>query len=146
MSGFTTELLTGLAAYLQTGTVGTWNVSGAYTVLQTGIVLDAVPQAPDRVITLSVYGQTDDPTLSDSVVNVQVRTRWGGQDPRGVADLDDAVFDLLHNMTNVTLSTGVRVVQCLRTSGASLGQDENRRWSRSSNYLVTAWRPSANRT
>ena len=148
MSGFQTDLLTGLAAYLAglTPALGTYNTSGAYTALQTGIVLGAVPQDPDRVITLTAYGISDDAGLSDSVVGVQVRCRWGGQDPRPVDDLADAIFDVLHNLKHPTLSTGVTIVQCLRRSHASLGQDDSRRWMTASNYAVTVHRPSAHRT
>lgn len=147
MAGFTTDLLTGLAAYLHAAGAATWKASGAYSAAETGIVLGVVPQAPDRIVTLTAYGVGDDPSLSDSVVGVQVRCRWGGQDPRSVDDLADAIFALLQGKTNVTLSTGVRVVQCVRQSGpVSMGQDENNRWSNSSNYYLTVHRPSTNRT
>jgi hypothetical protein len=147
VSGFQVNLLTGLAAYLAAGGIGaTWTTSGAYTPLQTGIVLGNVPQSPDRIITLTAYGVDDSPALSDSVLGVQVRCRWGGQDPRPVDDLADSIYNLLHGKTALTLSTGVTVVQCLRQSATTLGQDENGRWSNSSNYYVTAHRPSTNRT
>jgi hypothetical protein len=147
VSGFQTDLLTGLAVYLAAGGIGaTWNTSGAYTALQTGIVLRTVPQAPDRCITLSTYGVDDDPALSDSTLGIQVRCRWNGPDPRPVDDLDDAVFNLLHGKTGLTLSTGIVIVQLLRQSAGSLGQDANGRWSTTSNYYATAWRPSTNRT
>jgi hypothetical protein len=146
-AGFTTDLLTGLAAYIAAGGVGaTYSTSGAYTVLQTGIVLGTVPQAPDRVITLSAYGVDDSPALSDSTIGVQVRCRWGGQDPRPVDDLQDAIYNLLHGATGITLSTGVKIVQCLRRSAVTLGQDENARWSNASNYYLTVHRPSTHRT
>jgi len=94
-----------------------------------------------------VYDSDDDPALSDSIVNLQVRCRAEGQDKRKVDDLDDAVFSLLQNKLNTTLSTGVTVGQMHRVSGpASLGQDGNLRWSTSSNYLVSAHRPSTHRT
>jgi len=147
VSGFKTDLLTGLAVYFAGAGIGaTWNTTGAYTALKTGIVLGVVPQAPDRVIALSAYDVSDDPKLSDSVIGVQIRTRWSGSDPRGVDDLDDAIFNLLHAKEGLTLSTHVFVVQCLRKSGTPLGQDANQRWSRSANYYVTVHRPSANRT
>ena len=146
-AGFSTDLLTGLAAHLAAGGIGaTWNTSGAYTVLQTGIVLGNVPQSPDRVIVLTAYGVEDSPNLSDSVLGVQIRCRWSGQDPRPVDDLSDAIFNLLHGRTALTLSTGVTVVQCLRNSATTLGQDENGRWSNSSNYYATVHRPSTYRT
>ena len=148
MSGFQTDLLTGLASYLSLAGVGiTWSPLGAYRPLQTGVVLGNVPQTPDRIITLTAYGISDSPNLSTSVIGVQVRCRWEGEDKRPSDDLTDAIFNLLHGMTNTTLQTGVQIVQCLRISGpASLGQDDNRRWANSSNYAVTVSRPSANRT
>ena len=146
MSGFSTDVLTGLATYLAAGGLGaTYVTSGAYTTLQTGIVLGNVPQAPDRIITLSAYSVSDDPALSDSVLGVQIRCRWGGQDPRPVDDLADAIFNLLHGKTGLVLSTGVTIVQVLRHSATTLGQDSNARWSNVSNYYLTAHRPSTNR-
>ena len=147
MAGFSTDLLTGLAVHLAAGSIGAaWNTSGAYTVLQTGIVLGNVPQSPDRIITLAAYGVSDSPALSDSVLGVQVRCRWGGQDPRPVDDLADSIFNLLHGKTALALTTGVTVVQCLRQSATTLGQDENGRWSNASNYYITVHRPSTHRT
>ena len=123
-----------------------WNTSGAYTALQTGIVLGNVPQSPDRIITLTSYGVSDSPNLSDSLLGVQVRTRAEGADKRKVDDLDAAIFNLLHGKTALTLTTGVTVVQCLRQSATTLGQDANSRWSNASNYYLTVHRPSTYRT
>lgn len=145
MSGFETNLLTGLAALIAGANLGIWRATGVYTTAETGIVLDTVPQAPDAVITLSDYVVSDDPTLSDSVVGVQVRTRRAGSDPRPVKDLDGAIFDLLQGMPATTLVGGVHIVSCFRRSGTSMGQDANNRWGRSSNYYVTTHRPSTNR-
>ena len=146
-AGFQTNLLTGLAVYLAAGSIeATWNTSGAYTALQTGIVLGNVPQSPDRIITLTSYGISDDPSLSDSVLGVQVRTRTEGADKRKVDDLEAAIFNLLHGKTALTLSTGVKIVQCLRQSATTLGQDANSRWSNVSNYYVSVHRPSTHRT
>ena len=146
MSGFTTDLLTGLAVALQNAGIGTWRTSGEYTVLETGIVLGNVPQTPDRIVTLTTYGVSDSPNLSDSIIGVQVRCRWGGSDPRPVDDLSDSIFNLLHAKTALLLTTGVMVVQCLRQSASTLGQDANARWSNVSNYYCSVHRPSTNRT
>ena len=149
MSGFKTDLLTGLAAWLAlpaNGLQATYKTTGAYTALQTGIVLGELRPAPDRQIALTAYPVTDDPSLSDSVLGVQVISRWGGRDPRPSDDLDDAIFGLLHGRQRLVLSTGVTIVQIMRVSGAPLGWDENQRCSVSSNYYVTAHRPSTNRT
>ena len=147
MSGFTTDLLTGLATYIAAGGLGaTYRSTGSYSVLETGIVLGNVPQTPERIITLTAYGVNDSPNLSDSVIGVQVRCRWEGTDSRPVNDLRDAIFSLLHGKPAFTLSTGITVVQSLRNSAASLGQDENGRWSTSDNYYLSVHRPSTNRT
>ena len=143
--GFQTDLLTGLAADLHSGSCGTWRASGVYTVAETAIIFGNIPQYPDRCITLTAYGVSDDPSLSDSVIGVQVRTRWGGLDPRLVNDLDDLIFARLHGRTNFTVN-GVVVVQCHRNSAGSLGQDQNGRWMNSSNYYFTVLRNSTYRT
>jgi hypothetical protein len=147
VSGFETDLLTGVAQLLAGANLGTWRDSGVYTATETGIVFATVPQSPDNIITLTAYGVSDDPTLSDSVMGVQVRTRRAGQDPRPVMDLDGAIFDRLHGMPATTLTGGVRVVSCFRRVGpAVMGQDANNRWGLASTYYVTVWRPSANRS
>jgi hypothetical protein len=146
MSEFMNSLLTGCAELLAAADIGIWKPSGVYEADDTGIVLGTIPQQPDRIVALMTYGVADDPVFADSIVGLQVRCRWGGQDPRLVEDLADVIFSLLHSSTHVTLSTGVRVVQCQRQSGpVSLGQDQSQRWSNSSNYYLWVWRPAANR-
>ena len=146
MSGFETLLLTGVAQLLSVANLGTWRDTGIYTAAETGIVFDVIPVAPDNVITLTDYIVSDDPTLSDSVIGVQVRTRCAGQDPRPVKDLDGAIFNVLHGLESVTLTGGVHIVSMFRRSGTSMGQDTNNRWGRSSNFYATVHRPSTNRS
>jgi len=147
VSGFRTNLLTGLAVLLSNAGIGSWNESGVYTSDQTGIVIGTVPQSPDRIITLTSYGASgDSPALSDSILGVQVRCRWDGEDPRPVDDLADSIYDFLHGRTHYLLSTGVAVVQSLCQSGpTSIGQDSDLRWSNVTNYYVIAHRPSTYR-
>jgi hypothetical protein len=148
--GFNTNLLTNLAAYLQTNSIGTWNTSGAYTAAQTGITLYTMPQGvTDKIICLSAYGVGDEPLTNHSIIGVQVRCRWSGTNPTLVDDLADSIFTLLQGKTNWTLGAGaaaVSVVKCVRNSGPiSLGQDANGRWVNSSNYYLTVCYPSTNR-
>ena len=76
MSGFHTNLLTGLATALAAGGLGaTYNTSGGYTALQTGIVLGRIPQSPNRIIALTSYDVDEHPALSDSITGVQIRCR-----------------------------------------------------------------------
>jgi hypothetical protein len=142
--GFTGDLMGGLAALLAARGVGTYNPSGAYTAAQTGIVHDVVPSSPDRVIVLTPYSPTDDPTLSDSVVRVQVRVR-GTRDPRTAYDLDDAAFQVLHNLPRQTIG-GAVVTGGWRRSGAYIGPDSNGRHERTSNYEFQVHRPTEHRT
>jgi hypothetical protein len=148
MSGFTTDLLTGIAALMAADDAvdATYRTTGSYTASETGVRFGDIPQKPDRVITLSGYPVTDDPALSDSVIGLQVRCRWGGSDRQPSDDLADAVFDLLHGLSGRTLSTGVRIVSCKRVSGSTLGQDANGRWSNVQNFYLAVHRPSVNRT
>ena len=144
--GASTDLLTGLAVDLIAGIQGAvWDPTGDYAPGALGITVEALPAGLPDVIVLSSYPVDDDPALSDSVIGVQVRTRRAGAHPNPVRDLDDAIFDALHGWRG-TLSTGVRVVYLERRSGTSLGQDENYRWQRASNYHARIHRPSPNRT
>ena len=144
--GFETDFVTGWAVYLAAAGLGLWEASGFGSAV--GIVDSAeLPDSPARVIALSSYGVSDDPTLSDSVTALQVLCRWEGADMSPSRDLADAVFNLLQGAQHVTLSTGVHVVECSRNSGpASLGRDAHGRWANSSNFYCTCHRPSANRT
>lgn len=146
MSGYQTNLLTGIAELLADASVGTWNPTAAYAPTDKAIVLKVIPETPDTVIALTTYPVSSDPSLSDSVTGLQVLTRAAGQDPRTVDDLADLIFDQLQGLHDVTLGTGVRLVQCLHHGGGTLGEDDLHRWSRSDNYYITAHRPSLNRT
>lgn len=141
---FTGDLLEGLAQHIATAGIATYRPAGAYVAGETAIAFAGMPPDPDRVIVVSAYAVTDDATLSDSVVGVQVRCR-GLTDPRDVELLADAVFGLLHGAHSVQLGA-VHVVQALRNSSAPLGQDDNNRWEHTDNYYLTVHRPSTNRT
>jgi hypothetical protein len=147
MSDFQVNVLTGLAVLLDAEDLGTWRPDETtYEDDETAIVFGKLPQTPDRVIALTAYPVSDHGTLSDSILAVQILTRWEGEDPRPVSDLSDKIFDFLHGKEEFTLSTGVHVVRSDRNSGVSLGQDTNNRWEWSDNYYLKLHRPSANRT
>lgn len=143
--GHTSDLLSGIAEYLGTQGVGTWRATGVYSAGETGIVLGLLPQSPDAVISLAGYSVSDDATLSDSVMGVQVRTRTAGLDPRPTADLADAIFVALQGLGDVTLG-GVRIQMIARQSWTQLGADSSQRQQRSDNYYVTTHYPSTHRT
>lgn len=143
MTSWTTSLLAGFAELLAAGDAGIWRPAGVYSAGETAIVVEAMPPEPERVICLALYPVTDHVEQADVTVGLQVRTR-AGRDPRDVAELDDAVYDLLHGVNQTTVG-GIRVVQCYRQSSALLGRDQTDRWERTSNYYVDAMRPTAHR-
>ncbi len=142
-TGWTSRLLVGLAEYLAADGIAEWSPTAAYTTTQTGIVIAAMPPAPNRVICLTDYPVTDRIDRPNVVQAVQIRCR-AGADPREVADLADAVYDRLHGATGLMLG-GIRVIQVRRQSYTRLPRDLADRHERSDNYYLDAWRPSAHR-
>lgn len=140
---FTGDLMAGLAGYLAAEGVGTYRATGVYTSGEVGIVFDVVPASPAQLVVLTPYAASDDPTLSDSEVSLQIRVR-GTTDPRTAYDLDDRAFDAMQNLPRTEMG-GVTVVGVWRTSGAYLGVDGNARHERTSNYRLLVHRPSDNR-
>lgn len=142
--GFTSDLLAGVAQKLEDAGVGVYHPSGVYLSTDVGIVFDVVPANPEQVVVLTAYSDDDDPTQDESAVGVQVRTR-GTQDPRTSQDMQDAAFDVLHNLPRQQIG-GTTVSSCLRRSTAYLGVDGNGRHERVSNYRITLHRPSPHRS
>lgn len=143
--GFTSRLLVGLAEHLHAAGVGTWRATGAYQAAETGICIRAIPQNPERIITLAAYPLgTALQGMADHLTGVQIRLR-GTADPRVCDDLADAVFDELDGLAGARWEE-IPIVQMWRQSYTSLGQDGNQRWERSENYYVHAMRPTSNNT
>lgn len=142
---FDVDLLNGVGQLLAAEGVGTWRNAGIYAAGETAIVIGGLPQTPDRAVGIVSYGVTDDPSLSDSVVGLQITTRWAGQDPRDVARLTTRVFNALHGRINTDLPTGIHVPQILRRSWTSIGQDGNSRWRTVQNFYADVHRPTPHR-
>lgn len=144
---WTRDLLTGLAERLAAADVAVWKPDGRYVETQTAITLGGLPAKPDDAIAIAVYGvgqAGDDVEQPDSSVQVQFRMR-ARTDPRVVDDLADGVFDTVHGLASVTLSTGVLVLLARRTLIAPLGRDTSGRWERADSYDLMAHRPSPHR-
>ncbi|WP_424533632.1 minor capsid protein [Sphaerisporangium viridialbum] len=144
---WTRDLLTGFAVLLGNAGVADWKADGMYTDAQTAITIGGLPAKPDTAMALAVYGvgqAGDDVDQADSSVQMQVRMR-AKADPRVVDDLADGVFDVVHGLENVTLSTGVHVLLARRTLVAPLGRDSSGRWERADSFDLMAHRPSPNR-
>lgn len=144
--GFTSRLLTGLAEHLDTAGIGVWDPTGTtYADGDTAIVIRAIPDRPDRLITITTYPLGANlPGMADHVTGLQVRLR-AGPDPRECDDLADAIHDLLDGASGLTWG-GIPVKSISRRSYTSLGADGSRRWERSENYEVDAMRATANNT
>jgi hypothetical protein len=145
--GFDSDFAKGWARYLGTNVAGlVYSETTPYAATDIGITLSVLPQDPNTAVAVATYPVSDSPTLSDSVIGLQILSRAPGPDSTAVSDLRSLIFDALHGLAGVALPTGVHVVQCLHQSGAPLGRDELQRWEWTDNYYVTVWRPSANRT
>jgi hypothetical protein len=143
VASFTTTFMDGLAQYIENRDVGVFHSSGVYTAAQVGIVFDAVPASPDRVIVLTEYAAVDDPTEPDTELSVQARVR-GTRDPRTAQELNDAVFEALQNLPRSLLG-GTTVAGIWRTSSAYLGVDASGRHERVSNFAIRLHRPTPHR-
>lgn len=133
------EVVDGLARLLAEHQVAAYRPDGVYAAGETAITDTMLPEAPDRVICLTVYAVEESPALTDTVFAVQVRTR-AGPDPREAAALDEQVFTVLHGLRHLALAT-VRITLAHRVSAASLGTDPVGRFERTSNYRVRGHRP-----
>ena len=143
--GFQADLLTGFAQLLAAAGLGVWSPTGGYAAGATGIVIDATPETLSRAIQLSAYPVADHPNYRSDEIGLQTIVRVAGVDPLPSRDLDDLIFQQLQGRSHFDLSTGVRVTSCSRRSGATLGLDSSKRWSRSSNYYLRVLQPSTHR-
>jgi hypothetical protein len=150
VTGWTTNLLIGLAERLDTAGIVRWQATGAYTAGGLPpVFLRALGDAPDIAVALAAYGdpENEDAGLSDVVQAVQIRTR-GDRDPVTVDDLADQIWDELHGAAMLRLGTAPNVVATTlirRRSTAALGVDAAGRYERVDNYYITAARPNAHR-
>lgn len=143
---FLGQLTEGFAQLLADANIGlSYTANGVYPAGQTGIYIMAVPVTPDRVVTLTPYPSGDDPTLSNSTIGLQIRSRSAGADPRDVMSIDDAVADVLLGNFPLILPTGITVTSLTRGSGVSMGQDDSKRWSWASSYHLGVHRPGLHR-
>lgn len=141
--GYTTDLIAGVASYLEAQGVGDWSPG---TALATGtlIVAEETPQEPHRVITLTEYQVADDPALSDATIGLNVALRGDVNDLASVLDMRDAVYDALHGLEHITVGASgaeVRLNLVWRQSQTKLAPDENGRRRRSENYYIRVNRP-----
>lgn len=115
----------------------------AYGPDQVGIHLDTYPEGARGSVSITDYTVSDDPSLSDSVMGVQVTIKH--QDRQVVRRISGDLFSLFHARQRGMLGT-VTLVSARRASGTNTGQDSSGRLGRIENYYLTLHRPSANRS
>lgn len=138
------DLARGIGQFLAARGHGTWRDTGAYATDETGIVLDKMPDNPANAIVLSPYGVSDDVSMSGNTTGLQIRTRAAGQDPAASRLKATQVFLELHGRSQLTLPTGLLVVQMYRQSATSGGQDSAGRWSMIQNFYCDLYVPEMN--
>ncbi|GGO54109.1 minor capsid protein [Streptomyces lasiicapitis] len=137
----TAEVIDSLARLLTEQYVAVYRPDGVYAAGETAITDTVMPEQPNRVVCLTVYGVEESAALTDCAFAVQVRTR-AGPDPREVAALDEDVFTVLHGLRHLALPTA-RITLARRVSTAPLGADTVGRLERTSNYRLLGHRPHA---
>lgn len=143
---FTKLYVEGFAQLLDDASIGlTFQASGEYDASETGIFIAAVPARPDRCVTLTPYQLAAKAVLSESTMGLQIRARSAGPDVRDAWSIIDSIDNVLLGLFPYTLPGGVRVESLAWSSGGSLGQDEQHRWSWASNYRSLTHRPSLHR-
>lgn len=136
--GYENSIVDGVAQLLEDLGIGEWSPTGTYATTGSvpAIFVQAHPEIPRPIITLSPYPVAAVLDPNDSVIGLQVRTRAEGTDPRSTNDLDNLVFGALHGKRGIALM-GYRITKILFQSGASTGQDGSDRWGRSANFYIT---------
>lgn len=142
------DLLIGIAQRLEDAGAATYRSdSTPYLPGETAVVFGTMPDTPNRVVCLALYGPSDDhPDLALGVRRLQVRSRGNPGSYLDAVDLDEACFNALHGLTHQQWGAA-HANQVLRISGVPLGQDALKRWEISSNYQLdvdpptTALRP-----
>lgn len=136
------DVLTGLAQTLHDAAAAVYRPASPYLAGETAVVFGDMPDTPDRCVTLTLYGPSDDhPDQPLGVRRVQVRSRGLPGDYLDAVALDDACFQALHGLTHAQWGA-THANQVLRASGAPLGQDPAQRWDISSNYVLDVDTPA----
>lgn len=117
----TRDLLTGLRSEVAAGG------------LATSVFYKGLPTAPDRAIALTPYSTDDEATVATGRFRVQFWFRGSVNQALDCDDDADAVFNILHGLTDRQYGS-VHLVQCFRVSSVPLGIDESKRTQRSDNY------------
>lgn len=103
------------------------------------------PADPDRLASFTPYAVSGGGPDAMERLGVQVWLRYHGTNPRAVRSLAGSIRDSLDGLGPLTLSTGVSMSQCLRSSGSSLGEDSRGRGTWVENFYADVNHPTPNR-
>lgn len=144
---FTSLLVQGIAQLLDTAVTDfTWSLTGAYASTATGIGVMTFPLDCPRAVAVSPYPLSSHPTLAQSLVGIQIKSRSPGQDPFAAMAMDDQVQDAFTGRFPLRLPTGIRISSLVWTSGGSLGYDNGpQAWVWASNLTASLHRPGTHR-
>jgi 5-carboxymethyl-2-hydroxymuconate isomerase len=131
VSGYTSQLLDGIAGLLQEAGIGLFRPDTVIEDPDTGIFRGVMPDTPERALGLTAY-PVEDTDQPNAITGVQIRMR-AGRDPDAIDDLADAVFDALHNRQQYNAGD-VHVALSWRQSQAWIGQDSQKRMELTANY------------
>lgn len=145
---FLRDFLHGWAQHLVDADIGlTWPPAGpndTFALTDVGIGFLTFPTALDKTVALTPVPLSDDPTLTQSLMNLQVKCR--AKDRFECMALDSAIAGVILGAFPLTLSTGIQIVSMDPAASTPLGQDGNDRFLWSSNYPQMVHRPTPNRT
>ncbi|MFG1997879.1 minor capsid protein [Spirillospora sp. NPDC048911] len=133
------SLLSGLAQQLSERGLGVYRSDGSpYQPGEVAILLEHVPQTPDHVVVLTLYGGAEpDSRLGYDEPSLQVRTR--ASDTVTSRARCEAIRDHLHGLGPVTLLDGTLLLSSVSIQAVpvSMGQDARGRHEHSCNFRLT---------
>lgn len=133
-------LLDGMADYLDSLGLVTYRPAGT----DGDVFLEHLPQEPDSVTTLFLYGGDEaDAKLGYDHPLLQVRTR-AGLDSAPSRQRNRAIYDALHGLAGVTLPDGTLVVNCIgvQSEPMHIGVDAVGRHEHALNYEIETRNPN----
>lgn len=128
--------LAGLAEHLAAAGLGlSWSPTAAYTDGQVGIALEHVPQTPTEVVVLTGYDGAEAASL-DTLDSPRVQVRTRSADPETSRARSQAIYDVLHGLSEVTLPDGteLRLMAGVGSGPGYIGADDNNRHEHTTNY------------
>jgi hypothetical protein len=123
--------------------IGAISAGGTYGAGVAAIVPLALPVSPDRAIAISVVPLTDNVTLPEGRVMVQVRVRGAQNAPYDASDMSSAIRDVLHGLSNLDWGP-VQVIQMNRQLSVPNGQDSLTRQEQINQFYLDVSVPPTN--